>query len=93
MSALDLGLNKNAKLVFAKILYEKCTLQYFSALYYHSMPIVAQFVHKCLTSQIYFAVFQYFNLFLLLPQALTKDKPLTILIPQCIFYNMFRLAP
>ena len=32
-------------------------------------------------------------LFLLLPQALTKDKPLTILIPQCIFHNMFRLAP
>ena len=33
------------------------------------------------------------NLFLLLPQALTKDKPLTILIHECIFHNMFRLAP
>ena len=33
------------------------------------------------------------NLYLLLPQALTKDKPLTILFHQCILHNMFRLAP
>ena len=34
-----------------------------------------------------------YNLFLLLPQALTKDKPLTILIPQCISITCFGLRP
>ena len=33
------------------------------------------------------------NLYHFLPQALTKDKLLTILIHQCILYNMFWLAP
>ena len=39
------------------------------------------------------SLFREFNLFLLLPQALTKDKPLTILIPQCISITCFGLRP
>ena len=33
------------------------------------------------------------NLYLLLPQALTKDRPMTNLILQCILHYMFWLAP
>ena len=53
--------------IFAKILYEKCTLQYFSALYYHSMPIVHSLctsVSQVKSTLQYFSnsVFQYFSI-------------------------------